>query len=201
MTIEMTFNHRAQMLLDLAIAGKTGSLARLLELHRNYLRGLAHGKLGDGLEVRVDASDLAQQACLSAYCDFPQFKGKSLGEFVAWLKTIHSRNLHDAVREHVQAKQRTIRKEQRIDSRGELDCVGQMQLASDVPEQQRENSQSIASLLKALPQRQRQAVQLKYLEGYSLAQVAKAMNRSEAAVAGLLTRGMQTLRALSRGER
>jgi RNA polymerase sigma-70 factor (ECF subfamily) len=48
--------------------------------------------------------------------------------------------------------------------------------------------------LEELPADQREAVRLRHLEGLPLAEIADRLGRSEDAVAGLLKRGMRTLR-------
>jgi RNA polymerase sigma-70 factor (ECF subfamily) len=45
-----------------------------------------------------------------------------------------------------------------------------------------------------LPDHQREAVRLRHLQGWSLAQIAALLDRSEVAVAGLLKRGLRRLR-------
>ncbi len=52
----------------------------------------------------------------------------------------------------------------------------------------------LANCLEQLPDTQREALRLRYVEGYSLKQLAEAMHKSEMAVAGLLKRGLQALR-------
>ena len=50
------------------------------------------------------------------------------------------------------------------------------------------------SEIEELPEDQREAIRLRYLQGWSLEQVASHFERSEGAIAGLLKRGMQSLR-------
>ena len=51
-------------------------------------------------------------------------------------------------------------------------------------------------LLGKLPQDQREALRLRYLEGKTLLEIAERLDRSEMAVAGLLKRGLRSLRDL-----
>jgi RNA polymerase sigma-70 factor (ECF subfamily) len=46
----------------------------------------------------------------------------------------------------------------------------------------------------ALPDDQREAVRLRHLEGWALADIAQHLGRTPAATAGLIKRGMQALR-------
>jgi RNA polymerase sigma-70 factor (ECF subfamily) len=52
----------------------------------------------------------------------------------------------------------------------------------------------LSAALARLPDAQRQALELRYFQGWSLAQIAQHLNRSQAAAAGLLKRGLQQLR-------
>ena len=55
--------------------------------------------------------------------------------------------------------------------------------------------------MMALPEAQREALTLRYWNGWSLAQIAARMERTSAAVAGLLHRGLRELRqGLDQGE-
>jgi RNA polymerase sigma-70 factor (ECF subfamily) len=52
----------------------------------------------------------------------------------------------------------------------------------------------LADSLARLPGDQRRAVELRHLQGLSLIEVGRTMNRTVAAVAGLLQRGLRALR-------
>ena len=54
---------------------------------------------------------------------------------------------------------------------------------------------ALAQSLAQLPEDQRRALELRYLSGLSVPDVAQAMGRSTVSVTGLLYRGMKTLRA------
>jgi RNA polymerase sigma-70 factor (ECF subfamily) len=52
----------------------------------------------------------------------------------------------------------------------------------------------LAEALEALPEAQREAVELHHWQGWSVAEIARQLDRSTRAVAGLLQRGLQKLR-------
>ena len=57
-----------------------------------------------------------------------------------------------------------------------------------------EEAERLGQALAALPNDQREAVRLRHLEGWALADIACHLGRSPAATAGLIKRGMQALR-------
>jgi RNA polymerase sigma-70 factor (ECF subfamily) len=57
-----------------------------------------------------------------------------------------------------------------------------------------EEEHRLAEALTTLPADQREAVRLRHLEGWALADIARSLGRSPAATAGLIKRGMQALR-------
>ena len=55
-------------------------------------------------------------------------------------------------------------------------------------------AERLSQALAALPDDQREAVRLRHLEGWALAEIAVRVGRSSAATAGLIKRGMKALR-------
>ena len=62
--------------------------------------------------------------------------------------------------------------------------------------QRHERAVQLADALAKLPQNQREALVLQNWHGWSLAEIGRHMDRSPAAVAGLLKRGLKKLRGL-----
>jgi len=52
----------------------------------------------------------------------------------------------------------------------------------------------LAICLEQIPETQRQAIRMRYLEGMSLKEISEKIEKSEMAVAGLLKRGLRALR-------
>ena len=185
-------------LLQQARAGDEQALGIVLQKYRDYLRNLAQRSLNGPLGARLDSSDIVQQTCLSAIRFFPKFQGEEPAEFLAWLAQIQERNLHDVIRTHVLSEKRSIGKEQSIEEPfGMID----QQVAS--PRQRlmlNEKSIRLTKAMESLPEDQREAVRLRHLEGLSLAEMSKRLDRSERAVAALLNRGIANLRSRLRDD-
>src|SRR5262249_33512621 len=60
----------------------------------------------------------------------------------------------------------------------------------------KEQGVRLAEALAQLPEPQREAVTLRHLEGWSLADIADHLGRTQAAVVGLLQRGLKALRQI-----
>ena len=84
-----------------ARAGSATCLGRLLTLYSNYLKLLISAQLDERLRVRVSPSDIVQETFFEAHRDFPQFRGQSTGEFVAWLRRILVNNILRVVEQHL----------------------------------------------------------------------------------------------------
>ena len=57
-----------------------------------------------------------------------------------------------------------------------------------------EASVVLATCLEQIPETQREAIRMRYLEGMSLKEISERIEKSEMAVAGLLKRGLRALR-------
>ncbi|MEM6778014.1 MAG: sigma-70 family RNA polymerase sigma factor [Planctomycetota bacterium] len=95
--------------------GSTDSLGDLLEIYRRYLRTLASSQVDGRLQRRMSTSDLVQETMLAAHRDFAQFRGRTEGELLAWLRQILSHCVSHAVAKHVHAQKRDLRREVALD--------------------------------------------------------------------------------------
>ncbi|MGB7949921.1 MAG: sigma-70 family RNA polymerase sigma factor [Candidatus Binatia bacterium] len=171
---------------------------RLLALYRPVLKLIAEQMVGPVLQRREDASDIVQRTELEAYAAFEQFQGASEAEFSGWLKQILRRNITNLVRDNRAAK-RDVRREQYLDAAEGSVSVTWMQPAGrgTTPSQRlikAENAVNLARALDELPEQQATAVRMRHLEGRGIDEIAASMNKTPAATAGLLRRGMQALR-------
>jgi len=168
-----------------------------LQRFREYLKLLAHNQLDSLLAQQIDASDVVQQTMLDAMDNLEQFRGRSEADFLSWLRQILANNLIDAHRYHRRAKRDVARNrsldESVFESFHRVDLLAQ---SCSTPSQHAIKIEQLLRLpeaLCALSDAQREAIVLHHLQGLKLAETAKRMGKSEAAVCGLLHRGLKRL--------
>lgn len=167
--------------------------------YRDYLLMLARMELHTRLRAKLDPSDLVQQTLLDAYRMRHQFRGRTAGEKAAWLRQILARRMVDALRNFARGK-RDIGQERSLEAalhESSLRLGGWLAADQSSPSQQAERHEralQLAAALARLPEAQREALILQHWHGWSLAQIAEHMQRTTAAVAGLLKRGLSELR-------
>jgi RNA polymerase sigma-70 factor (ECF subfamily) len=176
---------------------------RPLENYREYLQLLARLQLHSRLQVKLDASDIVQQTLLQAHQGRAQFRGETEAEWLAWLRTILANILAGAAR-RFSTEARDLERERSLEA--ELDLSSsrlERLLAADQssPSEQAVRGEELLRLARALaslPADQQRVVELHYLKGLPVAEIATRMERTSAAVVGLLFRGLKKLRGLLR---
>jgi len=172
-----------------------------LERFRKYLRVLAQVQLNPQLRGKLDPSDIVQQTLLEAYQARDRCPSQDSAAQAAWLRKILARNLANAVRDVGRAK-RDVRREQSLEAAVEASSArleAWLVAEQSSPSQQVERNEQLLRLAEALdqlPTDQQEAVILHHLKGQSLSEVAGQLDRSPAAVAGLLHRGLRRLQDL-----
>lgn len=180
---------------------ETAALEPSLARFREYLCLLARLQLDARQRDKLDPSDVVQQTLLEAHTKRDQFRGQTEAELAAWLRTMLAHNVADALRALGRAK-RDVALERSLEaSLNESSARLQAWLAADQssPSQRAVKNEELLRLAQALtqlPEPQRDAVVLHHLQGWTLANLANHLDRSEAAVAGLLHRGLKKLREL-----
>jgi RNA polymerase sigma-70 factor, ECF subfamily len=172
-----------------------------LESYRDYLRLLARIELDPRLRTRVDPSDVVQQTMLQAFQAREQFRGLVQEQRGAWLRQILARNLAMAVRDHGREKRDVTRErslQQALDrSSARLEeWLRAEQSSPSVQAERNEQSLRLVHALASLPEAQRDALGLHFLQGLPLAEVGRCLGRSQASAVGLIQRGLKRLRTL-----
>jgi RNA polymerase sigma-70 factor (ECF subfamily) len=134
-----------------------------------------------------------------------QFRGTTEAEQYAWLRQILATTVAQELRRFA-ADKRNVSLECSLNHVAD-DSEQRMQawLAADLasPSQNAVNHEEwlrLADALEELPEDQRFAVELKHLQGWKLEMIAQQMGRTKESVAGLVRRGIKTLRSRLRDE-
>jgi RNA polymerase sigma-70 factor (ECF subfamily) len=171
-----------------------------LEQYRSYLLLLARMQLDARPQTKVEASDVVQHTLLEAHAKRQQFSGDEDG-LAAWLRKALANNIRDALRQ-ARRQKRDVSRERSLEAALEQSSArlgACLAAAQSSPSQQAVKSEELLRLcdaLLALPDAQREAVVLHHLQGWTLTEVAAHLDRTDAAVAGLLHRGLRRLREL-----
>ena len=183
----------ADQLLQRALAGEAAALGPLLDRFRPLLRARARESLPAPILARMDESDVVQQTCLLVLRQFEQLRGRTVGEFVAWLLQVHQHNLLNMVDHHRGAAKRDVGREQPGNENAAANIPGQLTSPSQKAVRG-ERRHQLEQAVDLLPDGQREAVRMRFLEGAGIAEIASRMERSQEAVAGLLKRGIAQLK-------
>lgn len=178
--------------------GKPGADEALWGAVRSELRAWATGRMHGPLAARVDESDIVQNTLVAAQGAFEGFRGQTADDFRAWLKGIMRHEVNAVIRRHAVSQKRSVQQQVAMPDSALLgQCAAPLETPPSSPSQRVSRAEEVAQLLAALrdlPTDQAEAIRLHYFSGYSLSALAEHFARSEAAVAGLLQRGMAKLR-------
>src|SRR5262249_55968107 len=134
-----------------------------------------------------------------------QYWGQGPEQMAAWLRQILARTIANAARDLGRQK-RDVGRERSLEAElEESSCRLEAWLCAEdsSPSERAERNERLLQLgeaLARLPEAQREALLLKYCQGWSLEEVANHLGRSAAATASLLQRGLASLRRLLREE-
>src|SRR5262249_4899528 len=147
---------------------------------RQYLLLLARLQLGPPRQGQPEASDLVQQTMIEAVRQRDQFRGKSESEWAAWLRRILACNIADAFRT-LHRQKRDVDRLRSIESALDRSSasLGSFLAASQSSPSMRagriEQLAALATALEGLPDAQREALVLHYLESWPLDRISEHM--------------------------
>jgi RNA polymerase sigma-70 factor (ECF subfamily) len=172
---------------------------RTLEDYRQYLRLFAQIQLDTRLQGKIDLSGVVQQTMFEAHQGLAKKKPLDTDHLAAWLRRILAHNLADEIRK-LKTHKREVGRERSLEaalqqSSHRLEAwLAADQSSPSANLQRQEQGLQLCAALATLPDAQREALLMRHFHGWSLAQIAQQLGRSQAAVAGLLKRGLQQMR-------
>jgi RNA polymerase sigma-70 factor, ECF subfamily len=163
-----------------------------LEDFLGFLQYLANLQIDPRLRAKLDPEGLVQETLLRAHKAHDQFRGTERRQKKAWLRTIFLRVLANELR-RLKAESPLDQAVEDSSARVEVFIAAEQSTPSEQA-QRNEAALQLEEALAGLPERQREAVVLKHIHGWSLAAIRAHLGVSTAAVAGLLNRGLKELR-------
>jgi RNA polymerase sigma-70 factor (ECF subfamily) len=168
-------------LLARARTGDRQAFEALVDRHYDSIHRIAWRHCGD----RTEAEDIAQEVCIRIARAIRGFAGRAA--FSTWYHAIAINAVRDAMR----AKGRRA---------AAMKAVGVMALAGAALEVEAESLDDVLwAAVRALPERQREAVNLVYVEGLSHRDAARAIGCAEATLSWHLFAARQKLKMLLAG--
>lgn len=178
-------------LIQKAASGNVQAFGELVKIHQERTIHAAFSFLGN-IE---DARDVAQESFVKAYQNLSKFKGNS--KFSTWLYRILMNSCKDFLRKRKSRKQSqfvTNLQNEEGESISPLDQIPSSGLNALKAVMGKEIASAIYSALENLPFQQRSVFALRYLEGFSLLEIAESMELSEGAVKAHLWQAGQKMR-------
>jgi RNA polymerase sigma-70 factor (ECF subfamily) len=161
-----------------------------LSAFRARLLARAQTRMGPQLRVQVDPADIVHETLLKAHRARSQFRGRNECQLEAWLNSILTNSIKNAVRSlRITASLSERLRASRVQrSSGEPCCPVRTALRN-------EELCRLSEAMAQIPRNQRFALELRFLEGCSLAEIRDRTGRTRASVTGLLQRGLRAIRA------
>jgi len=180
--------------------GDSLALAKLLASYHPRLRAQAEALMDPAVRARLGPEDILQEVYLRVFRHIDGFEDRGPRSFLNWVCTILEHTLVDARR----GAHRQIRDVDReappvveVTDDSYWGLLDHVYADSDTPSRLLRRQEAVGALLASLPNLSdpyRQVVQLRFLEGLSVGEVAERLGISKAAVVTRTKRALTALR-------
>ncbi len=184
--------------MDQAVAGQPLALDRLLLEHHARLAARVEQKLPDDLRAVIAPEDIIQETFTDAFRHIAAFRPEGRDAFYRWLTAISDNRLTDAVRAARAAKRGGGRERvhgiDRSSIAALMDVIAIHERTPSRSAGMHEAGAAVHVALAGLKPEYRETLQLRFLDGLPVAEVARRLGKTEPAVHKLCSRGLQALR-------
>ncbi len=174
-----------QHLVEAARDGDRGALDELVARHQGRLLAFLRAAMSPALAARVAPEDVLQESLLACARRLDSYEDRGPTSFYRWLVGIARFKVAEARRAQAAGKRAA---EEPLES-----SVPGAGTSPSMHAARAEGGAALHDALAALPDRQGEAVRLRYLEGLSVAETAARLGTSDAAVKALVGRGLTAL--------
>lgn len=199
----MGADDNTEQLLRQAADGQGSAIDLLFARHRDKLQRMVRFRIDRRLSTRIDASDVVQEALLTAARELPDYLQQRPLPFYLWLRRLTWERMLDLHRHHLDAQKRTVTREQLPafaigDDSLDLLARGLVWLGPGPLEEavRREMHQRLEQMLLQLDDQPREVLMLRYLEQLQFGEIAAIMGLTEDTVKLRYLAGIRRLRKL-----
>ena len=187
-------------LLNGAKQGDKQAVERLMDRHRDSLHRMIRGRLNRGVAARVDASDVVQEALLTASRRLSDYLANPRLPFHAWLRQLASDRLNDVYRRQL-ADKRNVAREQHIapNERSSLNPIAQLRDLELTPAAmllRKEFAERFHQAVERLSDDAKEIVLMRHAEQLTNSQAAELLGLSEPAAAMRYLRALRQLKSI-----
>jgi RNA polymerase sigma-70 factor (ECF subfamily) len=196
----MTERSRTELWVRASQRGDRLALAKLLARCHLQLRTWAEARMDAALRARIDPDDVLQEVYLDVARRIDRFEDRGPGSFLSWVRAILDQKVVDA-RRVAHYKVRDIDREVPAavgsGSSSYWNLLDNLYAESGTPSRVVRREEAVNALLTCmthLSEAHRQVIQLRFLNGLSVDEVAGRLGKSKAAVVALTGRALEALR-------
>ena len=192
---------KTQILIDQAREGNDQSVRRLLVLYHPRLRARLLKQMDPTMRSKIEPDDILQQTYLEAFRAIESFTYQGPDSFLRWMYAILERKLIDEHRA-MRAERRDVRREVKQapavnTERSYVDLMARLMADAGTPSQEVRKDEAfgvLSACIATLPDHYREVIQMRFIEGRPVAEVAKALDRSIGSIHMICHRALRQLR-------
>jgi len=195
-------------LIELAGRGDRAAGHELLERHRGRLRKMVAVRLDRRLASRVDPSDVVQETLTEAFRHLDDYLRERPLPFYAWLRQFAWQRLVKLHRRHIRSQKRSVAREEQwamsLPDESALELADRLLARESSPIRRlirTELRERLQAALAKMGPRDREILVMRNLEELSIAEIAVALDISEATVKVRHLRALRRLKELLENKR
>ena len=190
-----------QVLIKQARKGDEQSIKRLLVLYHPRLRARLLRQMDPIMRSKIEPEDILQQVYLETFRAIGSFEYQGPDSFLRWMYAILDRKLIDEHRA-LRAERRDVRREYKPSAgpAGKttyIDLLARVTAGGSTPSQIVRKDEALGVLtacVAGLPDHYREVIQMRFIEGRPVADVARTLKRSIGSIHMICHRALRQLR-------
>jgi len=194
-------SRETQTLIDDARKGNESAAQRLIVLYHPRLKARLQRQMDHVMRSKIEPEDILQQVYMEAFRALSQFTYQGPDSFLRWLYAILDRKLIDEHRA-MRAERRDVRREVKPAAASGnqttyVDLMARIMSSGTTPSRvvrKVEAVNLVEECLNRLPGHYREVIQMRFIEGLPVADVAKHLERSIGSIHMICHRALRQLR-------